>query len=229
MRTVSQLAELDPRRTTGRPGWYDGTEISDRIRGVRQRAWTTSPRKVGGDESLDRAGEIRSVLEPNGEIFAAVLNGVRARPNSVSERLDLEVTFDIEFPTDTESFARGVRHAERIGRQIGELAQLVPNHDRDGASAVTDDAIQAARWLCEHLYWLRGILVDTVTPLADGGVELEYENSWMYFDLWVFGRATVKFVVSRGGSSEHGEGPVFEIPDLLWKAIGRQTSCHQSG
>jgi hypothetical protein len=180
---------------------------------------------TGAGESSLQAGEsVSPILESNEEIVDAVYAGIRKRPDPV----DLEITVQLDFPTNAKPVVDSIRTAESIREAIVKLGDLPPDYDGHGADPVSRDAIDAAKWLVSNLFSLRAVLPHTVAPLAEGGVELEFENPWIYFDIWVFSPRNVRFLARRGETSECWEGPVYEVLDKLWNAIARESSGHQA-
>ena len=217
MHTISQLAATDPKATVGRirpqddvGAVYDATHGDMDIR-------TTQARDPIDDDSQPIQGAKSPLIVSNEEVQAAVLLSMERSQSG--DLADVNVEINLKFPTDLAVFRQNAAQVELLEAKISELASLPEDYDGEGAAPVSVDAIRAAKLLVNDLYWVHGLVCDHVAPLADGGVELEFENTWVYFDIWVHDADRVQFVANRGGRSKHGSGAVFEIPDSLWKAI----------
>lgn len=174
-----------------------------------------------GDEKQE---DFKSQDEPGKFSFVEANAAIREAftawsDQSGQEAVEITVEFTARFPEDWAGFETGTQKVATLEETLDGFLNLPENHNGEDAAPVSPAAVFAAKLIVNNLYSAYGILCDDVSPMADGGVEIETESAHIYFDLWVFDRSTVKYVVKRGEKIKSGTASVSDIPKAIWTAI----------
>lgn len=158
-------------------------------------------------------------LNSNEDIVAAVIAGLADANKSALTPVDLVLRFDWVVPQIVGIAERKREMVSRLIAKIEALGDLQDDYDGEGAARVSESAISAARLAVQNLYWAYGVVCGDVGPMADGGVEIETDNEYSHFVLWISKSGQINYLIEKDGDEQSGLATSSDISQIVWKAL----------
>jgi hypothetical protein len=187
-----------------------------------------SPAVTGSGRELEKpigSGRMEEVVEGLGpEVAEAV--GVATKLHELMKERDeatpeVQANWNLAFQIEPDEVSReeARRAHDSIRSRIEGAFGINPHELPDGSVPPTLSARDTAVSATEALFHGRGILFQHVSPLPDGGIELEFESARCYIGLWVHDRNHIDVLIRRG-SIEHSQlVRLDQILDVIWERL----------